>query len=119
MNLRPEALVTMGVGLLLVALNIPLIRRKVPMNKTYGFRLAEAFKSEKNWYDINAAGGRIFMLWTLPIFAAGLIQLFLSRKSGIAYFVLMGIVLICPMAACFHSSIIARRIDRQNGDRSP
>ena len=44
-------------GLLLALLSLPLIGRRVPMNRFYGVRTAAAFKSEQNWYEINAYGG--------------------------------------------------------------
>lgn len=45
-------------GLLLIVLAVPLIRRRVPMNRWYGVRIPKAFASEANWYAINAVGGR-------------------------------------------------------------
>ncbi len=45
-------------GLLLVLVAIPLIRRKVAMNRWYGVRIRKAFASEANWYAINEVGGR-------------------------------------------------------------
>lgn len=48
----------LAVGLLLVGLSIPLIKRSVGMNQFYGVRTHEAFKSEENWYAINHYGGK-------------------------------------------------------------
>ncbi len=45
-------------GLLLVLVAMPLIRRKVAMNRWYGVRIRKAFASEANWYAINEVGGR-------------------------------------------------------------
>ena len=45
-------------GLILVLVAIPLIRRKVAMNRWYGVRIRKAFASEANWYAINEVGGR-------------------------------------------------------------
>ena len=45
-------------GLLLIVLAVPLIRRRVPMNRWYGVRIPRAFASEANWYAINEVGGR-------------------------------------------------------------
>jgi hypothetical protein len=45
-------------GLLFVVLALPLILRKVAMNRWYGVRIPKAFVSEANWYAINAVGGR-------------------------------------------------------------
>ena len=45
-------------GLLLVLVAMPLVRRKVAMNRWYGVRIPKAFASEANWYAINEVGGR-------------------------------------------------------------
>lgn len=45
-------------GLLLVLISLPLILRKVAMNRWYGVRIPKAFASEANWYAINEVGGR-------------------------------------------------------------
>lgn len=45
-------------GMLFIALSIPLILRRVAMNRWYGVRIPKAFASEANWYAVNAVGGR-------------------------------------------------------------
>jgi len=45
-------------GLLLVALAIPLIRRRVRPNFWYGVRTAATLADERVWYEANAASGR-------------------------------------------------------------
>ncbi len=47
----------LGLGALLVALAIPLIRRIVRPNRVYGIRIPAAFASEEAWYRINRHGG--------------------------------------------------------------
>ena len=42
-----------GVGLLFIALSIPLIQERVPPNSTYGFRTAKSLSDSKIWYAIN------------------------------------------------------------------
>lgn len=45
-------------GLLLILVSLPLIGRRVAMNRWYGVRIPKAFVSEANWYAINEVGGR-------------------------------------------------------------
>ncbi len=45
-------------GVLFISLALPLMWRKVAMNRWYGVRIPKAFASEENWYAINALGGR-------------------------------------------------------------
>ena len=42
------------VGLLIVGLSIPLIRRRVKPNRLYGFRTPKTMSSEQIWYEANA-----------------------------------------------------------------
>jgi len=44
--------------LLLLALQIPLILRKVRPNTTYGLRIRETLSNETVWYDANAYSGK-------------------------------------------------------------
>ncbi|MFA5164570.1 MAG: SdpI family protein [Candidatus Omnitrophota bacterium] len=59
--------INLVMGLLFIALGIPLAKRKIPMNYWYGFRLPKAFKSPELWYEINAYGGRQMVIWSVPV----------------------------------------------------
>ena len=45
------------------------------MNRAYGIRVPEAFTSEARWYDINAYGGGLFLVYGVLLAAFG----FLAR----------------------------------------
>ena len=47
-----------AVGLLLIGLAIPLIRRRVKPNGLYGLRVPATFADEWVWYEANARSGR-------------------------------------------------------------
>jgi hypothetical protein len=64
-------------GVLIFLLSLPMIYRKVPMNHFYGVRIPAAFESDRCWYDINAYGGRLMAIGSLPIVGAGVTGLFL------------------------------------------
>src|SRR5690349_14907242 len=64
---------------------LPLIKRKVPMNRVYGIRVRESFTSEERWLDINAYGGRQFALCSLPIVVTGIVGLLLRRYLVFIY----------------------------------
>jgi hypothetical protein len=57
----PIPYVHLVTGLMMIAFSIPLVLRKVPMNRAYGIRTRKAFASESNWYAVNAYGGRLFL----------------------------------------------------------
>jgi hypothetical protein len=64
---------------------MPLVFRRVPMNRTYGIRIRAAFESEQRWYDINAYGGRQFAICSWLLIAAGVIGFFVSPAHFDAY----------------------------------
>ena len=72
----------LSLGLLLIVLSIPLIQRKVKMNHFYGVRIAKAFESEENWYQINAYGGRRLVAWSVVLAVIGVITFFLPLGSA-------------------------------------
>ena len=46
------------VGIVLIALAIPMLLRRIPPNPIYGLRLPATYRDEQVWYDANAASGR-------------------------------------------------------------
>lgn len=73
------------VGIVTVFLCLPLIYRKVSMNRFYGIRIPQAFASAERWYAINAHGGRLFTRWSWPIIATGLVGFLLPVRFFPAY----------------------------------
>ena len=53
-------------GLILIAVCLPLVKKKVKMNRWYGIRVPKAFRSEEDWYKINEYGGRQLMYLGRP-----------------------------------------------------
>jgi hypothetical protein len=68
----PPIVVHCGIGLLTAAFAIPLVLRKVPRNRYYGIRLPKAFESDRYWYEINAYGGKIFLVYGLLLTVFGI-----------------------------------------------
>lgn len=50
------------VGLLLIAISLPLMRRAIKPNPLYGLRVRATFADERVWYEANAATGRDFTI---------------------------------------------------------
>lgn len=106
-------------GLLIAGLSIPLICRKIPMNRFYGVRFRQSFKSPENWYEINSYGGKLMLLSTVPVFLVGIAGLFLPASPLVtAYFVAAALAAILPpmILATILSYFRARAIDRKNRD---
>ena len=55
------------VGLLFIAISIPLIKRKVKINHWYGIRLPETMKSEEVWYEVNEICGKHLLIFGIII----------------------------------------------------
>jgi len=54
---RPE-IVFVGIGILSIAIGLPLADRRIPPNHWYGVRVRETFADEHIWYATNAQAGR-------------------------------------------------------------
>jgi len=55
------------VAVLVILMAIPLIHRKVKMNRLYGVRFKKSFESEDNLYKINEYGGRQIIPWSIAL----------------------------------------------------
>ena len=87
-------LVNIGYVILSVVLSIPLVMRKIKINRFYGIRIPKSFSSEANWLEINAYGGRQLILWSVLPLLAGIACFFVQIDSvhkGLAPF-LLGVV---------------------------
>ena len=102
---------TIFLGLLLIALSLPLAYGKIPMNYFYGVRIPAAFKSEHHWYEINAYGGRMFASWCILIVLCGVVGLILPADAFNVYrWITLGVTvlsLIAPLVQvlCFAATI--------------
>lgn len=72
-------------GLVTFGLCLPLIRRKVGMNRFYGVRIPQAFVSDARWYEINEYGGRLLARWSWPITFAGIIGFLVPTRLFSVY----------------------------------
>lgn len=51
-------LVSIGIGLLIIGLAVPLIKEKIKPNVWYGFRTGKTLSDEKIWYPANKYAGQ-------------------------------------------------------------
>ena len=60
-------------GFLVITVCIPLLNKKIGMNRWYGFRFRKSFESNEHWYEINRYGARVAQLevykWILTKYA--------------------------------------------------
>ena len=91
--MNPIAIIHLIVGFLVIAVSVPLVKRKVGINPWYGIRIPEAFKSEDRWFEINQYGGRLMLWWGITIVIVAAIGLLLEKRYWIDYaFSALGII---------------------------
>jgi hypothetical protein len=92
-------------GILMILISIPHVLRKIPMNRWMGFRIAKAFESDENWYDINAYGGKALIFWSVVLMLLGVAKIF-APIEDIDNPVAANIILIRPIIASSGIAII-------------
>lgn len=82
-----------AIGLLLIVLAIPLIRRRVRPNGWYGLRVPATFADASVWYEANALSGRdLLVLGIVQLGVALFIPLFRDVSEAV-YFAINGAVI--------------------------
>lgn len=77
-------------GLLFVALALPLIQRRIPPNMWYGFRTAKTLSHPDVWYEANAYSGRT-LAWAGAVTCAASLVLGLFPRLSSEHICLWGI----------------------------
>jgi len=103
------SLVNIATGCLCILLGLPLMLRKVRMNRWYGVRIPKSFASDENWYRINEYGGRQLIVWALPLLALGI---FCFALPAVATKVPMQPLLLGALPTLSYVVIITIRIAR-------
>lgn len=71
--MEPSSLIFVGVGALLMALAVPLMRRRVPPNPFYGLRVPPTFADTRVWYEANAKSGRDLLVLGAVVIGVALV----------------------------------------------
>ena len=101
-----------GVGLLFVALSIPLIKERVPPNSFYGFRIAKSLSDPKIWYAFNRMSGIDLLIAGALISLGSVAMLFLGQHlqpQQVALSLLLLMVFTLSGVA-LHGYIVLRRM---------
>ena len=107
----PIPYVHCGIGLLMTLTSIPLILKKVPMNRLYGVRIRKAYVSQHNWYEINAYGGKLLFAFGIFLLAYGWFSLDFVPPPTSAWtpvFLLLPLLVLVPVLAMLNA--FARRL---------
>ncbi len=96
-----------------IVLSLPLILRLVKMNRVYGVRIPESFRSDERWYELNRFGGVLMLILGIILGVTGVIGLKIDSNQGlIFYFVSIGVVLggaVLVTAAIFIYAAITKK----------
>ena len=93
----------------IILLAVPLVRRRVAPNKTYGVRTQRTFASEEAWYAINAYGGRELILWSLPVALVGLAALLAPAQEESWPYVVGSMAPLIYALPCWRMHLFAKR----------
>jgi len=83
--MNPIAIIHGGAALTIIGVSLPLVKRKIKRNQWYGVRIAEAFKSEERWLEINEYGGRLVLRWGIAVAVMAGIGLPLPKQYWLVY----------------------------------
>ncbi|MBN2128820.1 MAG: SdpI family protein [Sedimentisphaerales bacterium] len=88
---------------------VPLVQRKVKMNRWYGVRIKKALESDDNWYQINAYASKRLILWALVLAGIGILTFFIPLQHPALRFLLAcaPLILVVPY---IEAQIFARRL---------
>ncbi len=95
-----------GLGVVIALVSLPLVLRRVPMNKVYGVRLRRSFSSERNWYEINAYGGRLLVGFGLFLVAFSFATRTLApppESPWAPVFLVAPLLALLPVLACIRA----------------
>ena len=97
-------------AIVMILISIPMLKRKVPMNRWYGARFKKSFESEENWYKINAYSAKQLIIWSIPILIIGLATPFLrlEENPGLFNAIAFSPLLVC--VPCLLSYRYARKL---------
>lgn len=103
-----------GCGVLFMLLCIPLMRRTIPMNRFYGFRIPKAFRSDEDWYAINEFGGRAMFWWSFGLIASGAVKMTLNLGPDIGLSITGWVIMIGPILLFSTISIVQTLLYARN-----
>lgn len=83
--MTPLIFVFVAGGVILVALSIPMLLRRVKPNYWYGFRTRKTLANVQVWYDVNAYAGKRLLVSGILITAAAILFAFVPEMSVDAY----------------------------------
>src|SRR5262249_46850972 len=106
-----DSLLFILVGLMFVGLSIPLIQKKVPPNKYYGFRTRKTLSNPEIWYEVNRVSGNDLLVAGTLISMSSLTMLVLAQSWSARNVVitLMSVMVLSLCGVAWRSYMLLRR----------
>lgn len=104
-----------SVGVLLIALSIPLIRGKIPPNGLYGFRTPRTMSDPGIWYPANTyAAWRLLWVGIVIAIAALTVCLIPGLKVDVYAYIIAGVAGIGLIVTLIQSFLFLGKLPRQD-----
>lgn len=99
-------------GLILIAVSIPLVLKKIPPNQWYGFRVPKTFSSDHIWYEANRIAGIDLCLAGGVVVGASIVLNFMAPiiGQGLSVTVMLFVLIGSLLAAVIHSLLALRKM---------
>jgi uncharacterized membrane protein len=95
-------------GVLFIALSVPLMLKKVPPNNWYGFRTPKTLSDEKIWYEANRISAQGMALVGVVLILLSLTLLLLAKEmSDLTKLIIIGVIMIVSLAVALIRSFKA------------
>jgi uncharacterized membrane protein len=106
----PLVILFLCIGLLMIALAIPLILGRVPPNTWYGFRIRLTLSDPEIWYPANRHGGWLLLIVGLVTIAAALLLPLVPGMRGEAYGLWVSAIMVAGVLVCLVLSVRQARV---------
>jgi len=100
---------SLGLGIVYIALGYPLYRRKVGPNSFYGFRIRQTRNDPAVWYPVNERSGKHFIVTGLALVLLGAVSLIVA-ESEVRQNAVMLLALALALAGPFSSGVVCYRM---------
>jgi uncharacterized membrane protein len=101
-----------GIGLLLIGLAIPLVSKKIPPNRWYGFRTPETLNNEELWYKANRYLGRDLIVYGGYWIASNLVVNQLDLKYPRGLLIWFGLIWVGMMVMVIRGVLYVNRFSK-------
>ena len=106
-------LIYLFVGIIFMAISIPLIKRKVKINNWYGIRLPETMKNEKLWYEVNEKSGKHLFVFGLAICLLTLVLYFSKFFSyNVSFLIMTFLILVGTITFAILAFSVTNRLSK-------